>query len=163
MKLKKRVAAWALCLLMMLSCAQGALAEPKLSGKLFTRAKEAVSLISYGEYAKALKKLAFSENVPSADELEEFICEQLPEVFSAEIQQEVGVGYYAGGCWTVAIPVKEPADDAVMAFLLTSADGKSFDGYGVMDWGSVMEAAGASDAVVWKEAYEPTQPVIVAD
>ena len=158
----KRKTAWvlAVCIALGLLYAAGAGASPELNEKLFSKAKQAVSLMSYGEYDEAIQKLNLDVN---ADELERFVCEELSDVFSATIQQEVGVAYWDGSLWTIAIPIKEPTDGTVQTFYITSEDGQSPSGYGAKSWSDVEDALLECEEIVWKNEYNPGVPVLVPD
>lgn len=144
----------------LLLCSAAALAAPSLSDKLFDKAKNAVSLISYGEYEKAVDTLGLDM---SASELEEFVSNDLSDIFYVSVQKDVSVGYYTGKRWIVAVPIEEPYDDGVLALALSSSDGKGFDAYRAMSWGDVMSGVSQSDDVTWNVAYDQGSPFIVPD
>lgn len=158
----KRKRAWvlAVCIALGLCYASGAGASPELNERLFSRAKQAVSLMSYGEYDEAIQKLKLDVE---ADELEQFVCDELSDVFSATIQQEVGVAYWDGSQWTVAVPIKEPTDGSVQTFYIISEDGESASGYGAMSWSEVEDALVDCESLIWKNEYAPGVPVLVPD
>ena len=115
--MKKRIAL--VLLIAALLCVPLA-ARAELKDALFDRAKQAVNLLSYGEYQKAVDKLAFSENAPTADEFGAFVEDNLDGVFSAA-QSRVAVGYKKGSSWRLAVPVEEPSYGGVQALVPMSA------------------------------------------
>lgn len=137
-------------------------ARAELKDALFDRAKQAVNLLSYGEYQKAIDKLAFSDNEPTADDFERFVEDNLDGVFSA-VQSRVAVGYKKGSSWRLAVPVEEPSYGGVQALVLRSKDGKTFDAYTASSWRDVMADVDESASVVWNEAYEADDPVFLTD
>lgn len=140
-----------------------AMAAPELSEKLFTRAKDTVSLIAYGEYQKAIEKMNLSENEPSVEDFESFVNSELSAIFSGVAQKDVAVAYTSGKRWIIAVPVVEPTDDSVRAFLLSSPDGKTVNNFRSMKWGEVMEGVNSSDDVIWNVAYDQGVPYVIAD
>lgn len=144
----------------LLLTASVALAAPSFSDKLFGRAKDAVSLISYGEYEKAVETLGLSMG---ASELEEFVSDDLSDIFYVSVQKEVSVAYYTGKRWIVAVPIEEPSDDNVMALALSSSDGSSFDAYRAMNWGDVMKGVNQAEESEWNVAYEQGEAYLVPD
>lgn len=141
------------------ACAEGV---PSISDDLFSAAKEALGLLSYGEYARVSEALPFSGAAPSADEWQKF-AESFTTLGSGTVQREVSVAYWQESCWYLAVPVSEPNRDAVEALLLRSDDGLAFSGYKYSTWGEVKAGYQASDYVVWNEEYVAGTPVIIAD
>ena len=156
----KRLLAAALALALLL-LPMAALAAP--SDKMFLSAKQALNLISYGEYQKAIDKLKVSSGEPTAEDFEQFIADNLDSVFYGSVQNTVAVAYKKGSGWKLAVPVEEPDSGAVQALVLKSKNGKSFDGYTAMTWSDVRMEVDESGSVTWNEAYEPGTLVIVAD
>ena len=101
---------------------------PSISDDLFSAAKEALSLLSYGEYARVSEALPFSGGAPSAEEWQKF-AESFSTLSSGTVQREVSVAYWQGSCWYLAVPVSEPNRDCVEALMLRSDDGAAFSGY----------------------------------
>lgn len=160
--MKKKIIA--ICLAILLSCVPAvASAKGGFSSGLFKKAKEAVNLIAYSDYEKAIKKLAFSEDVPSAADFETFVEEELSDIFSGIVQTNVAVAYYLNERWVLAIPVNEPMDDSVQVLLLSSVDGKTFDAYRASSWKNVQANVDKCSDVVWNVAYEPELPDIFVD
>ena len=160
MKLK-RIVSLALLAALLLSAA---LAEgvPSISGELFSAAKEALSLLSYGEYARVSEALPFSGGAPSAEEWRQF-AGSFSTLDSGTVQRDVSVAYWQGSCWYLAVPVTEPKRDSVEALVLRSDDGASFSGYKYATLGDVKAGYQASDYVTWNEEYVAGTPVIIAD
>ena len=146
-------------LLSVCACAEGV---PSISDDLFAAAKEALGLLSYGEYARVSEVLPFSGGAPSAEEWQKF-AESFATLSSGTVQREVSVAYWQGSCWYLAVPVSEPDRDSVEALMLRSDDGTAFSGYKLSNWGEVKSGYQASDYVVWNEEYVAGTPVIVAD
>lgn len=138
-----------------------ALAE--LEKTLFDDAKQAVSLLSYGEYQKAIDKLDFSDNQPDSEEFARFVDENLDSVLYGDVQCSVAVGYRKGSAWRLAVPVEEPEDGSVQVLVLRSKDGQSFDAYTATSWRDVMAEVDESETVIWNEAYEPDDQVFLTD
>lgn len=157
---RKNAWIWAVCFALGLCFAAGAWASPELNEKLFSKAKQSISLMSYGEYEEATQNL---NSDASAEELEQFVCDELSDAFGATIQQEVAVAYWDGSQWIIAVPIKEPVDGSIQTFFITSADGSSISDYGAMSWADVEEALPNCDSVIWKNEYTPGVPVLVPD
>ena len=133
-----------------------------LNEALFDHGKEALTLISYGEYRKALKKLDFV-NPPSEADFEDFVCFDLDAVLTQAVQTDVAVSYHKGKKVYLAIPVEEPTSRDVETLVLSSSDGAQFDGYKAATWGDVMKLVRDDAAAVWNEPYDPGTLVIVPD
>ena len=159
--MKKIVSALLLAALIVCACA-GAEGVPDISDNLFSAAKEALSLLSYGEYARVSEVLPFSGGAPSAEEWQKF-AESFATLSSGTVQREVSVAYWQGSCWYLAVPVSEPDRDSVEALMLRSDDGTAFSGYKLSNWGEVKSGYQASDYVIWNEEYVAGTPVIIAD
>jgi hypothetical protein len=108
-----------------------------LNEALFQDAKDALTMISYGEYQKALDKLNFTEP-PSAAEFEDFVCFDLDSVLTQTVQTDVAVCYHKSKKLYLALPVEEPVSRDVETLVLSSTDGEQFDGYKAARWGDVM-------------------------
>jgi hypothetical protein len=133
-----------------------------LDESLFDSAKEALTLLSYGEYQKALDKLNFT-SAPTASEFEDFICFELDSVLTQAVQTDVAVAFQKSGKYWVALPVEEPVSRDVQVLLISSADGVRFDGYRAGAWGDALRAAGEDSSAVWNEPYDPGTLVVVPD
>jgi hypothetical protein len=133
-----------------------------MDDSLFDSAKEALTLMSYGEYAKALKKLDFADP-PSEADFEDFVCFELDDVLTQSVQTDVAVSFRRGKKLYLAIPVEEPSSRDVETLVLSSANGTRFDGYRAASWGDVMKQVNADDGAVWNEPYDPGTLVVVPD
>lgn len=133
-----------------------------LNEALFGDAKEALTMISYGEYQKALDKLNFAKP-PSAADFEDFVCFELDSVLTQTVQTDVAVCYHKGKKLYLAIPVEEPVSRDVEVLVLSSANGEQFDGYKAASWGDVMKLVKQDDAAVWNEPYDPGTLLVVPD
>ena len=158
----KRILSVALLMALLLSACAFAEGVPSISDELFSAAKEALSLLSYGEYARVSEVLPFSGGAPSAEEWQQF-AGSFSTLDSGTVQREVSVAYWQGSCWYLAVPVTEPNRDGVEALVLRSDDGAAFSGYKYATWGDVQSGYQASDYVVWNEEYVAGTPVIIAD
>ena len=158
----KRILSVALLMALLLSACAFAEGVPSISDELFSAAKEALSLLSYGEYARVSEVLPFSGCAPSAEEWQQF-AGSFSTLDSGTVQREVSVAYWQGSCWYLAVPVTEPNRDGVEALVLRSDDGAAFSGYKYATWGDVKSGYQASDYVVWNEEYVAGTPVIIAD
>lgn len=139
----------------------GALAA-SFSETLFDNAKQALTLLSYGEYKKALKKLDMG-NGHKASELSDFVENDLPDLPYADVQTDVAVAYHYKNAWRLAIPIETPSYDAVETFLLRSKDGKKFDAYKAVTWYDVLLDIEEADTVIWRDEYAPGDLFIIAD
>lgn len=142
----------ALLVLALTAAPLGALAAGIDEG-LIDDAKQALTLMSYGEYKKALKKLNLKE-APSAQELSDFVDENLSDVYQVAVQSEVAVAYQVDGAWRVAVPVEIPSYDSVQTLVVRAKDGKRFDAYRAMAWYEVMDQVSGAEQVIWQDAYE---------
>lgn len=133
-----------------------------LNEALFQDAKDALTMISYGEYQKALDKLNFAEP-PSEAEFEDFVCFELDSVLTQTVQTDVAVCYHKGKKLYLALPVEEPVSRDVEALVLSSTDGEQFDGYKAASWGDVLKSVKQDDAAVWNVPYDPGTLVVVPD
>ncbi len=158
----KRILSVALLMALLLSACAFAEGVPSISDELFSAAKEALSLLSYGEYARVSEVLPFSGGAPSAEEWQQF-AGSFSTLDSGTVQREVSVAYWQGSCWYLAVPVTEPNRDGVEALVLRSDDGAAFSGYKYATWGDVKSGYQASDYVTWNEEYVAGTPVIIAD
>ena len=158
----KRILSVALLMALLLSACAFSEGVPSISDELFSAAKEALSLLSYGEYARVSEVPPFSGGAPSAEEWQQF-AGSFSTLDSGTVQREVSVAYWQGSCWYLAVPVTEPNRDGVEALVLRSDDGAAFSGYKYATWGDVKSGYQASDYVVWNEEYVAGTPVIIAD
>ena len=158
----KKIASVVLLMALLVSACACAEGVPSISDELFSAAKEALSLLSYGEYARVSEALPFSGGAPSAEEWQQF-AGSFSTLDSGTVQREVSVAYWQGSCWYLAVPVTEPNRDGVEALVLRSDDGAACSGYKYATWGDVKSGYQASDYVVWNEEYVAGTPVIIAD
>lgn len=147
------------CLIAVL--ALGAQAESGPSASAFKCAKEALSLISYGEFDRAISRLGM-EKVLSGAELKKFIGANCPEIFAGSVQTEVSVAWYEQNRWLLAVPFEAPDDNGVGALVFSLTDGVHFDAVFFARWGKVAESYSLSDSVNWNVAYTPGY-IIVGD
>lgn len=149
----------AICLLAFLCL--GARAESVPAETAFQCAKEALSLISYGEFDRAIARLGM-EGTLSGAELKKFINANCPEIYAGSVQTEVSVAWYDQNRWLIAVPFEAPDDNGVGALVFSLADGIRFDAVCFARWGKVAEAYSASDSAIWNVAYTPGY-IIVGD
>ena len=157
----KKMTAFALCAALF-AMTPLVVSAKALDSKLFDQAKDALTLISYGEYQKALDKLNF-KNPPDAADFEDFVCFELDSVLTQAVQTDVAVSFQKGKKVYLAIPVEEPSSRDVETMVLSSSDGKQFDGYASDTWEDVMKQVRRDKAAVWDEAYDPGTLVVVPD
>jgi hypothetical protein len=158
----KRFTALALCAAL-LAAAPLIASAGALNEQLFDDAKEALTLISYGEYQKALGKLNFSGEPPTAAEFEDFVCFDLDAALTQAVQTDVAVCFRRNKKFWLAIPVEEPTRRDVETLLLSSSDGERFDGYRAARWDDVNKWVGQDAKAVWNEPYDPGTLVVVPD
>ena len=121
----------------------------------YKSAKEAVSLISYGEYGMALKKLKL-ESLFSEKQLKNFIDTNCKEIYMGSVQTDVSVAWLENGVWLLAVPFEAPEDDAVGALVFEiAADGMTFTKLSFLRWGEVKEGYSLSDELYWNVEYTP--------
>lgn len=138
-------------------------AAKELNTKLFSAAKQALSLISYGETKKALKALGLSTSDEAVDAMRQFLKENLDTLAGSSVQTDVAVCYRFDKGYRLAIPLESPDFPDVQALVLKSKDGQSFSGYTAMEWSDVKAEVAESELVKWDEAYKPNKPMLVAD
>lgn len=153
----------AICMVVLLVALPITAQAAEISSKLFAPAKEALSLISYGEHKKALKKLGLGTGSSAVKALKKFAQEELSELEWITPQTDVAVGYQSGKNYKLAVPLESPSDGSVTALVLLSEDGKAFSGYSAMSWSDVKAGVADSSSVTWNKEYSPGDPVIVAD
>lgn len=154
---------WICCLMaaLILLLSVSALAA-SLNAELIDDAKQALTLMSYGEYKKALKKLNLKKDV-GASELSDFVDENLSDLYFVSVQTDVAVAYQLDGAWRVAIPIETPSYDSVQTLVLRARDAKRFDAYKAMTWYEVLDEANAADEVIWRDAYEKGELYLLPD
>lgn len=157
----KKMLAVLLAVLLVSACAY-ADTVPGISNSLFSDAKEALSLLSYGEFAEVSELLQFAGSAPTESEWENF-AKNFSTLNGGTVQRDVSVAYWTGGAWCLAVPVSEPSSDSVEALVLTTDDGTSFSGYKYSNWGSVRSGYEGSDYVVWNREYVAGTPVVIGD
>lgn len=150
----------ALLLAIALICCASAVAAPKLSDRLFACTKQALQCLSSGEYERLVTGLPFADVAPSAKEWKRFAGN-----FSdlSRVQTDYAVAYWRGDSWCVAVPVRAPADGGVEVLVLTSGDGKAFNGYRYSTWGRIQQEYRDSDHVCWNEEYMGGDAMVMAD
>lgn len=137
--------------------------EAKINTKLFTAAKQALTLLSYGETKKALKKLGLSTGEEAVARLSAFAEDNLTDLMYVSVQTEVAVCYKVEAGYRFAVPLEAPEDRDVQVFVLKSKDGQSFSGYTSTTWGELQRELADSESVTWKDAYDPSASVFIAD
>lgn len=156
-----------LCIALVILCiGSAAVAETgnysgSLPEEMFLDAKQALSLMSYGEYEQALETLGLS-----ATPVEEFsfFAEASFSYLSDGVQLEVAVACLTEEYgWILAIPLWEPDAIDVETFLLHSSDGLTFDGYTSATWEFVDQLLLLSKDTIWYNSYEPACSYVVAD
>ena len=150
-----------LCImLVLLLIGSTAFAVPQLSGHLFDCAKQAMYVLSSGEYERLVTLLPYSGDATSAAEWERFAGN-----FSdlSHVQTEYAVAYWTGSAWVLAVPAHVPDSADVETLVLGSEDGSTIIGYGYRTWGRIEKEYTASDYVIWNEEYVSQAPTIVAD
>ena len=123
---------------LMLALMVPAMAEP--SEDAYRQAKEAVSLISYGEYEMALKR---------------YIDRNCSEIHRGSVQTDGSVAWFDGSTWQIAVPFEAPEDEAVGALVFTLS-GSAFSGIDFMRWGDVEASYDVADEVYWNLPYTPS-------
>lgn len=159
--MKKIVSVLLFAALILCACA-GAESVPDISDSLFSAAKEALTLLSYGEYESVCDVLPFADVAPSAEEWASF-AGNFSTLDSGTVQREISVAYWQNSSWSLAVPVSEPNKDSVETLILRSDDGQTFSGYKYATWGEARSGYESSDYVVWNEEYVAGTPVVIAD
>lgn len=137
---------------LMLALAVPVMAEPSESA--YRQAKEAVGLISYGEYEMALNRLGMQDQMQAAA-LKRYIDQNCGEIHRGSVQTDVSVAWFDGSVWLLAVPFEAPEDDAVGALVFTLS-GNAFSGIDFMRWGDVETSYDAADEVYWNLPYTPS-------
>jgi len=151
----------ALALLPAVSLADGYAGS--LPEELFTRAKEALSLMSYGEYQEAVEMLALSGANPSAKDLR-FFAEASFSTLDEGVQKDVAVACLTEEYgWLIAVPLCAPDAADVETFVCHSSDALALDGYTAASWSFVSDLLGRSDEVIWWQKYEPGKKTVIVD
>ena len=158
----KRIVSVLLFAALILCACAGAESVPDISDSLFSAAKEALSLLSYGEYESVCDVLPFADVAPSAEEWANF-AGNFSTLDSGTVQREISVAYWQNSSWSLAVPVSEPNKDSVETLILRSDDGQTFSGYKYATWGEARSGYESSDYVVWNEEYVAGTPVVIAD
>ncbi|MDO4739704.1 MAG: hypothetical protein Q4A66_03475 [Eubacteriales bacterium] len=132
-----------------------------LPEEMFLNAKQALSLMSYGEYEAALETLGLDP--AQAGDFRFFAEASFTSLFDG-VQLEVAVACLTDDYgWILAIPLWEPDAIDVETFLLHSSDGQTFDGYTSATWEFVDELLPKSKDTIWYDRYEPGDKFVVAD
>ena len=137
---------------LMLALMVPAMAEP--SEDAYRQAKEAVSLISYGEYEMALKRLGMEDQMQAAT-LKRYIDRNCSEIHRGSVQTDVSVAWFDGSTWQIAVPFEAPEDEAVGELVFTLS-GSAFSGIDFMRWGDVEASYDVADEVYWNLPYTPS-------
>ena len=167
-KMKKRMIALVLCLMMLLSVS--AAAQPVQEtpmDQMFQRLKDALIWLSLDENEQALETIRFVFDVECGLTEETFtaLCEeQLVLLDSGMVQSEVAV------CWTdemgvyhFGIPLVEPISPDIEALVLCSRDLIDFSSYYASTWSALQEAAALAEDAVWNIEYQAGTPMLFAD
>ncbi len=128
--------------------------------EMFVSAKESVSLISYGEYGMAIKKLKL-EKLYDESSLKKFIDKECREIYMGSVQTEVSVAWPEENVWKIAVPFEAPEDEAVGALVFVIAEGQ-FTEILFLRWGDVVKSYEEADQAIWNVEYTPNY-VIVED
>lgn len=149
-------------LILMLAASVLAHAEPVYvpEEEMFISAKESVSLISYGEYEMAIKRLKL-EKVLDEAALKKFIDLQCKEIYMDSVQTEVSVAWPEEEIWKIAVPFEAPEDEAVGALVFVITDG-AFTEIQFLRWCDVVLAYEFAEEAIWNVEYTPDY-VIVTD
>ncbi len=133
--------------------AEGEVYTGSLPEEMFLNAKQALGLMSFGEYDEALEVLGMT-----ATNVEDFkfFAEASFSSLSDGVQLEVSVACLTDEYgWILAIPLWEPDAMDVETFLLHSSDGLTFDGYTSATWEFVDQLLVQSYDTIWYYRYEP--------
>lgn len=158
----KRIVSVLLILIALLSVPAYAAEIPQISAGMFIAAKQALVSLAAGEYEKLVTLLPFSDVAPSAAEWQNFAEGNFTTLTEA-VQIDYAVAYWSGGVWKLAIPTKEPCDDSIETFVLSSADGISFSGYRYSTWAEVKGEYLFAPYVTWDIEYVDGAPLVAAD
>ena len=139
----------------------GALADVDIA--LFDQAKSALSYISYGEYAKALKMMGLSSDGDDVKRLKAAVGSGLSTALYGEVQTVVAVYYASEKGYRLCVPVEDPSVGGVEALVMLSQDGRVFDGYQTAMWTDCTRDAALSGEVVWCDPVTVADPLIIAD
>ncbi len=128
--------------------------------EMFVSAKESVSLISYGEYGMAIRKLKL-EKIHDENSLKKFIDKECREIYMGSVQTEVSVAWPEENVWKIAVPFEAPEDEAVGALVFVITEGQ-FSEILFLRWGDVVMAYEEAEQAIWNVEYTPDY-VIVED
>jgi len=154
----KRILCLLVAFMLVVACAS---AENALPNETYKKAREAVSLISYGEYDMALSRLGLTGEY-TASQLKSYINKNCPEIYRGSVQTEVSVAWNDGECWQIAVPFEAPDDRAVGALVFKLKDSTHFESLSFARWGDVAETYSMYARVEWNKAYTPGY-IIVGD
>ena len=135
----------------------------ELNTKLFSAAKQALSLLSYGDTKKALKALGLSTSDDAVDSMNKFVRDKLDTLDSGSVQTDVAVCYKTSKGYRLAVPLESPDFPDVQALVLRSKDGQAFSSYIALDWSDVEAEVAKSSFAKWDQPYDPGVPMLVAD
>lgn len=165
----KRIAALALCLMLMIPAFAAAEAQEILTpmDEMFLRLKEALILLSLDETDQALELIKFVFDVESElteESFRELAGTGLTLLDSGMVQTEVAVCWVdETGVYHFGIPLVEPIAPDVEAMVLCSRDLVNFSSYYPAVWGTLEEAAALHEEVYWNLEYQAGAPVLFAD
>ena len=148
-------------LVFMLTFAWAAAEKSAIPDDTFIRAKEAVILISYGDYDAAIQRLGMTGTL-SQNTLKSMIDKKCKEIYAESVQTEVSVAWNDGRNWRIAVPFEAPDDRAVGALVFTLASVSEFAGIEFQRWGDISDAYAVSAEVFWNVEYVPDY-IIVGD
>lgn len=132
-----------------------------LPEELFTSAKEALRLMSYGQYGSALEALGFSAD--SAEDFKLFADANFTSLAEG-VQTDVAVACLTDEYgWLLAIPLWEPDATDVDTFVLHTSDEVSFDRYTSSTWGFIEQLLTQSTDTIWYNSYESEPKLVVPD
>lgn len=148
-------------LILLLSFASAFAEKPVVPDETFQRAKEAVILISYGDFGEAIQRLGMTE-VLSKNTLKSMIDKKCRGIYADSVQTEISVAWNDGKNWRIAVPFEAPDDRAVGALVFTLSDVAQFINIEFSRWGEVNDAYAVSTDILWNVEYIPNY-IIVGD
>lgn len=158
----KKISLMVIALVLIMAAFAAACAEKPFvpTEEMFTGAKESVSLISYGEYGMAIKRLKLEKRTDE-ETLKKFIDKECKEIYMGSVQTEVSVAWPEEGVWKIAVPFEAPEDEAVGALVFVIVD-EAFTEIQFLRWGEVVELYEEAEEIIWNVEYIPSY-VIVED
>ena len=155
----KKIIGIVLILLMTFACA--AAEKPAVPDETFLRAKEAVILISYGDYDAAIQRLGMADAI-TKNALKSMIDKKCKEIYAESVQTELSVAWNDGKNWRIAVPFEAPDDRAVGSLVFTLSDVTQFTNIEFSRWGEVNDAYAVAADILWNVEYIPDF-IIVGD